>query len=724
MNKRVIAYVSTVWLLSMMTVGCGTSNEALSESSDQAKQAIGEFSNWFSIGPKGFNNNFNAQGASNWTGRILDYEWGSGLIAASRGGLWKAGNPASPISDGKVPTLVMNSVATKPGVPLTIVVGTGEATKQYGAGIWYTTNGGNLWSQAQLVGGGALTDAVTGNVFRIKFNPLDGTQVHAVCGRGYFRSLDSGGTWTRINVKTSSDVVSDIAINPLTPSVMYVAVQGAGIYKTTAGGSSGTWSNTGLTSGFPATGTGRISIALAPSAPNRLYAQVGLANDSFDDVYTMLDNGSGSWTHTNLSFFGAQASYNNTIAVSPTDSSIVLAGSVKLYRYNGSQWSPIDSLPNQAAVHNDMHVITWGPAGSHQVIVGNDGGLSSSSDDGITWISSDQALPFTQFYDMDLGRDAPTSDVVLGSAQDLGIIVTTNSGQTWTETVFGDGLTVSVDPTNSHNMWYTDFDTRREYSSDQGQHWAAAWGGIPCTNGNGTIIKNDQVAQVYIYTNNSCNGSNDVYKSIDFGTNWSVLAPAGALPGPVAQIAVPKFAPALPNVYAVISGVPASSQVWRHTTSPVAWVNASGGLPVGQQVDTVVPHPTNIATLYAVMTGDAGATKVWRTRDSGATWVNISGNLPNDNGTIREVSTSLAVHPGTDATIFLGTKSGVYVTTNANDAQPAWSAWNRGMIASVDGVTIPLAVSSLKLIDRRSIDSTVWLIASTFGRSIFERGAF
>jgi hypothetical protein len=741
MNRRLLGRL--VPALFCVVSGCGTkegrtSNDSLGE----AKQALGDWTNWFSIGPTGFNNNFNMQGTSNWSGRVLDYEWSRGLIATSRGGLWKAGSPATNLTDGKIgTTMVIGAVARKPGLTSsTYVVGTGEAARQYGDGIWYSPDSGGTWTQASKQGGGSMTDAVTGNVFRIKFDPVTTTTCHAATGRGYFRSTNSGATWSPITIRGTNDTVSDIAVNPQNPQKLYAALWGAGIWKTTSGGNAGTW--TQVANGLPSANLDRISIAVAPSSPNIIYALIGNgATGSFFDVYVSTNEGTswvstGSWPATDGKI---QEDYNNTIAVSPDNPSVVLAGAQSLFHYNGTSpcnsmfgpcsWVRLDSFPNQAAIHADQHVITWGPSGSHpQVIVGNDGGLASSDDWGVTWTATSQALPITQFYDMDVGRDAPTSDVVLGASQDTGMVVTHDSGQVWTNTWLGDGETASIDPTNSQNMWLTGHDdARREKSIDQGQHWSPAWGGIPCTGTTIAVIRNDQGNPPQLYTNNCCNGHNRVYRSFDKGDTWtavgSVICGGLDLPGPVINISVPVRSTNPVRVYAVLSDVDTSMQIWALSeTTCSSWSNASGSLPSGQQVDTVVQHPSDANTIYAIMSGSAGANKLWRSRNQGAAWTNITGNLPDDGPMIREVSTSLAVHPGDDSIVFVGLRKGIYATSNANAASPTWVAWNKGMGVSNDGIEIPLQVSAIRGIDRRAIDGTFWLVASTYGRSMWERG--
>src|SRR5262249_6220894 len=83
---------------------------------------------------------------------------------------------------------------------------------------------------------------------------------------------------------------SDLVLDPLTPTTLYVGIFGGGVFKSTDGGSSWTAVNTGLID------LRVLSLALDPRTPTTLYA--GL---DFPRVFKCTD-GASSWTaaHTGL----------------------------------------------------------------------------------------------------------------------------------------------------------------------------------------------------------------------------------------------------------------------------------------------------------------------------------------------------------------------------------------------------------------------------------------
>src|SRR5436190_1818192 len=82
----------------------------------------------------------------------------------------------------------------------------------------------------------------------------------------------------------------------------------------------------------PSAGVGRIELAMAPSSPATMYAQIATSTPTLGallGVYKTTDAGT-TWTRLNTSQFtstwGTQLWYDNTIRVSPVDPNVVWAG--------------------------------------------------------------------------------------------------------------------------------------------------------------------------------------------------------------------------------------------------------------------------------------------------------------------------------------------------------------------------------------------------------------
>jgi len=170
-------------------------------------------------------------------------------------------------------------------------VGSGEGLLRpdlsVGNGIYRSSDGGVSWSHR------GLTDAQ--QIPELAVDPRDPNRVFAaVLGhpygpsseRGIYRSLDGGASWERVLYRDENTGGSAVAIDPAEPQTVYAALwqsrlgpwedknefqgTGGGLFKSSDGGS--TWKP--LAAGLPKD-LAQINIAIAPSAPRRLYATVG-----------------------------------------------------------------------------------------------------------------------------------------------------------------------------------------------------------------------------------------------------------------------------------------------------------------------------------------------------------------------------------------------------------------------------------------------------------------
>ena len=164
----------------------------------------------------------------------------------------------------------------------------------------------------------------------------------------------------------------------------------SGVYKSTNGGS--TWT---LLSGVPSgTGDGRISIAVAPSNTNVVYVSIAgnVNNYSPGTGYGLYkfersDDGGPTWTDLTAgtpNYMGGQGWYDQTLIVSPTNSSVVFAGGVEDYSAGGiddiiestnagATWTSINIGADGTGPHTDDHGMTFDASG--RLIDGNDGGI-------------------------------------------------------------------------------------------------------------------------------------------------------------------------------------------------------------------------------------------------------------------------------------------------------------------------------------------------------------
>ena len=266
-------------------------------------------------------------------------------------------------------------------------------------GIIYTTDGGDNWAFGEKTAGGAFQD-----VFHdIQFKPGDPSIVYA-CGNGiFYRSTDSGATWTQVDIAASVAGMNRcaIAVSAAEPSWIYLlATEGGalyGFYKSEDSGLS--WSE--------------VNNSESPGYPNIL------SGNTYD--------GTGS---------GGQGGYDLCINVDPNNANSVTAGGVNLYNSpdGGETWNIIAHWvgggsgydaddnwgynPTYASipgVHADQHGLTYADDGT--LIIANDGGVYTSSD-GSSFENKSEGLFIGQIYRIKVADDQ--DDLVVSGLQDCG----------------------------------------------------------------------------------------------------------------------------------------------------------------------------------------------------------------------------------------------------------------------------------------------------------------
>ena len=157
-------------------------------------------------------------------------------------------------------SLAVGALAMDPDDHQILYAGTGEGNfsldSYYGVGVFKTTNGGSTWTltgQAQFL---------RTRFCRIVVTPGTPKLIFAATIFGLFRSTDAGANWNKITAGLPGNAAAtDVRFDPVTPTTVYVAFQGQGIFRTTNGGAA-TPAWTQLTAGLPAAGAfGRVALA-------------------------------------------------------------------------------------------------------------------------------------------------------------------------------------------------------------------------------------------------------------------------------------------------------------------------------------------------------------------------------------------------------------------------------------------------------------------------------
>ncbi|MCZ4317368.1 T9SS type A sorting domain-containing protein [Aequorivita viscosa] len=658
-------------------------------------------------------------GPLNIGGRITDIEIPSTqpqvyYVGAASGGIFKTSNGGDdwvPIFDEQEMLSIGDIEISKSDNNL-IWVGTGEVNAGGGSlvydgdGIYKSTDGGTTWQSKGLPDIGSVGKIVLDpNNDNTAFVGAMGPLFRKSANRGVYKTTNGGDSWQQVLFVSDSTGVVDMAIHPANGNIVYAASWErirrpnnrqyggitSGIYRTTDGGSN--W--TELTNGLPSTASqkGRISIAISASNPNVLYTRYADASGNIQGVYKTI-NGGDSWTAVNsnqLTNVGFHWWFGG-IYVDPTDENTIYNVDFEVQKSTngGNSWG--SSFSN---VHVDQHALAFNTSVPGEVLLGNDGGLYYSSNDGASSVK-DMKLPITQFYRMYV--DAQNENKIYGGAQDNSTSRTQTGGLTdWNIIYGGDGFQPLVDPTNTNVIYALYQYGALGKSTNNGGSFSNATNGISGgdrKNWDTPITFDPSNSQTLYY------GTNKLYKTTNAAGNWSAISPdltdgphTGNLTfGTITTISVS------PLDNEIIFVGTDDGKAWVTQDGGSNWTDASTGVP-NRWVTKVLASREDPNTVYLTLSGyrfgeDVG--HVYKSNDLGNNWFDISSSLPdipvND------------LEQDSFGNLFVATDVGVLAT---NDEGVNWT---------VLGENLP----SVVVTDLFIHEGSQFLFAATFGRSSYK----
>ncbi len=595
-------------------------------------------------------------------------------VAAASGGVWRSrdgGLTWTPLTDD-MPAAAIGSLVMDPNDESIIYAGTGEANfanhSLYGLGVYKSTDGGNSWTIlaegtfagrtfSKLIISHADSQTLYASIMHAGgFPARNAAKGHPLMDGpvGVFRSTDAGVTWTHLTNGLPAVAASDVAIDPVDADILYAAIGDIfgtpdnGVYKSIDGGD--TWVK--QAGGLPTGTVGRISLAVAPSRPQRVYALITNPTDATGggaetmDLYKT-DNGGGRWIPTNVGGL-LQATYGwylSTVAVHPLDPDKFYAGGLDLVRSTSGGDHYVDVTPP----HVDMHGLAFDAIG--RLLCADDGGLHRSADNGNSWYALNEGLGAIQFYP-GLSLHPTNRDFVLGGTQDNG----TNrreSGWDWSHRLGGDGGYTALHPATPNYMFAEHQGTGNLYrSTNGGGNFFAASAGINPSDRNCFLppmtYAPDNPNTVYY-------GTHRVYRSTNGGTAWTPISDdlTGGAPAAIRALVV------APSNGQTLYAATNDGRVLVSTDGGVDWNLTLEGIPGWPRVtrELAVDPRHDGTALLAV--SQFGVDQVRITTDYGQTWTGIDGDLPD-----VPANTAAIHNDGRQRLLFVGTDRGVYVSCN------------------------------------------------------------
>ena len=342
-----------------------------------------------------------------------------------------------------------------------------------------------------------------------------------------------------------------------------------------------------------------------------------------------------------------------------------------------------------AYAFGDNHIVEFDRNG--RLLLGNDGGIVSSTTHGDSWINLNTNLSLRQFY-RGVSLHPTDPSIVYAGAQDLAVMRFT--GGTWVNVYSGDGGFSAIDDNTPNTVyverqWGTGIGSGIARSDNGGTTFTVKQNGIDLSDRASFIppLVIDRRAP-----NRLAFGTYRVYLTDDRGDTWKVsspeLAPAGT------NLRALAFAP---SNGAVLWAGTSAGQVWLTASSGATWTNVSAGLPVRTVTDIAV-SPDNARTAYVALSG-FGTSHVYKTSDGGRSWQPLATGLPD------APTNAIRIDP-VPGTLFAGTDVGVYRTLNDGGS---WEIFSDGL----PNVAVTELVQNTRL---------GLLVAATYGRGLYVIG--
>ena len=429
---------------------------------------------------------------------------------------------------------------------------------------------------------------------------------------GVYRSTNAGDTWQLVTgpwtVLTGRVERIELALAPSNPNILYVSIQDGFASSANQGGALlGVWKTTNAWAATPA--------------------------------WTQLPSPSG----TSMRFW-----YNHELIVDPANANVIYLGEVELWKFNGASWTDVTS-----DMHQDFHAIAWA---GNRLIVGNDGGVWSSTNGATSWTNHNSNLAITQFYE---GAAHPVNpNFAMGGSQDNGTEIW-QGPLGWRAVAFGDGGYSAFSTNRPDTDWAISAERLAiSRTTDGGASFFGATSGIDTFN----------ALFIAPFKKCPCNdnvfiaGTDNMWKTTNFfapaGPNWFSNGPEfGDYHTAMA------FAPSDTNCLTYAFGTLSAGAVNLTTNGGGTYNNL---INFGRYVSGLAFHPANRNILFVTVSSfDDPAFPplghVFRTTNALAaspTFLNVgpSVNIPFN---------AIVLDPSNPNILYVGTDIGIWKSTNA-----------------------------------------------------------
>jgi photosystem II stability/assembly factor-like uncharacterized protein len=405
------------------------------------------------------------------------------------------------------------------------------------------------------------------------------------------------------------------------------------------------------------------------------------------------DDGGTSWKKMNSydldGVFYTYGYYFAEMKVTPTNPDLIYIYGVPLLksRDGGVTWHRLDTLQGVRDIHVDHHSLWIDPNDSKHILLGNDGGLYQSYDEGAEWLHINN-LPVGQFYSVNVDMETPYN--VYGGLQDNGVLrgsskSVPNQSKHWESIFGGDGMYVAPDPRNS-KLVYTGFQFGNYYrlELDKGKTTKIT----PQHNIGEPPLRWNWRAPIILSKHNPdivYMGANKVYRSLNKAETWEAISEdltRNKKQGNVPFSTISVLAES-PLKFGLLYAGTDDGNLWVSKDGGGNWSLINAGLP-DHWISSVSPSPVDEATVFVSLNGyrhDNFSAWLFMSTDFGKTWKSVKGNLP------QSVANVIIQDPVNPDLLYCGLDNGTYVSLDKGNN---WHFFNKMLnVASYDMIVHP-----------------------------------
>jgi photosystem II stability/assembly factor-like uncharacterized protein len=661
-------------------------------------------------------------------------------VGAVDGGVWKtddAGRTWQPIFDGQ-PTQSIGAIAVAPSDPNVVYVGSGEGLLRpdlsVGDGIYRSSDAGRTWTHLGLADAQQIPElAVDPHDSNRLFAAVLGHPYGPSSERGIYRSVDGGAHWERVLYKDPNTGGSAVAIDPTRPNTVYAALWQArlgpwednnefwgtngGFFKSTDGGT--TWKQ--LSTGLPKNTT-QLNIAIAPSSPNRIYANVGTTEPGDYSSAKGLgvfrsDDAGESWVRITtdpraaLRIGGGDL---GIVRVDPVNPDVVYStGIVTMKSVDGGKtWQPLRGAPGG----DDYQNIWINPNHPRIIALVSDQGALVTLNGGQTW-SSWFNQPTAQLYHVSVTPTFPYR--VCSGQQESGSVCISSRGndgeiteRDWRPVGAIEYGYVAPDPLDPDVIYGAGRNEVSKYHWSTGQVQNVT--PIPIQSDDARADRTEPVEFSPLDPHTLYYAANKLYKTTDGGATWQAVSPDltrsnPGIPPSVGPLHLAKVEHQRGALYALGLSPLEAKTLWVGTDDGLVWHTVDGGahwsdvtppaLTAWSKVTQIEPSHFDANTAYVSVSRmriDDLHPYIYSTHDGGKSWRSIIAGLPLDApvNAVRE-------DPQQQGLLFAATQKAVWVS---RDEGTSW-----------DSLQLNLPHTSMRDLNVHGND----LIVATHGRSFW-----